>query len=179
MKQDEHPMNDDRQNQNEEPDAPARFAAALNRLQERRRIIIPSSVDDAILAQARQHLRQLPEARQPQGRAKLWERIRSTLALNRFIRLKLAPWAVAAATLVLMIWLVPYNTFRRAGTGPEDVNQDGQVDILDAFALARQLKQGERPQQQLDLNGDGVIDERDVSAIAAHAVSLDRRRNSP
>jgi hypothetical protein len=48
------------------------------------------------------------------------------------------------------------------------------VDILDAFALARQLKQGGSGNLQLDVNGDGVVDERDVAALAARAVKLER-----
>ena len=49
-----------------------------------------------------------------------------------------------------------------------------QVDILDAFALARQLKLGGTRNPQLDLNGDGVVDERDVASIAARAVKLEQ-----
>jgi hypothetical protein len=64
----------------------------------------------------------------------------------------------------------------RSGNGRfalEDLNRDGQIDILDAFVLARQVKQGDSPDKRLDLNGDGVIDEKDVATIAAHAVKLE------
>jgi len=47
------------------------------------------------------------------------------------------------------------------------------VDMLDAFALARELQQGRTPRPQLDLNGDGVVDERDVEVLAARAVTLE------
>jgi hypothetical protein len=52
------------------------------------------------------------------------------------------------------------------------------VDILDAFALARQLKQRGTKNLQLDANGDGVVDDRDVSALAARAVRLERGGHS-
>ena len=43
------------------------------------------------------------------------------------------------------------------------------VDILDAFALARAV---ENHNGGIDVNRDGVVDERDVEALAAQAVSL-------
>ena len=44
--------------------------------------------------------------------------------------------------------------------------------VLDAFALARELKSKPHPNPQLDINGDGVVDEQDVATLAARAVSL-------
>jgi len=35
------------------------------------------------------------------------------------------------------------------------------------------LEQGRAPRLQWDVNGDGVVDERDVQALAARAVSLE------
>jgi hypothetical protein len=52
------------------------------------------------------------------------------------------------------------------------------VDILDAFALARQLKSGLVPGPGQDINGDGVVDERDVETIAAQAVRLQKGGHS-
>lgn len=46
------------------------------------------------------------------------------------------------------------------------------VTILDAFSLARQLKSGEKPDKSWDINGDGVVDQKDVDALAAKAVQL-------
>jgi len=54
----------------------------------------------------------------------------------------------------------------------EDINRDGTVDILDAFALARQLKTRTISNPTLDLNRDGIVDERDMQIIAAEAVKL-------
>ena len=76
--------------------------------------------------------------------------------------------------ILLMIALWHYNQ-GRASKGlftREDVNHDGQVDILDAFALARQLNERASVPSPVDLNGDGVVDDRDVELITAHAVSL-------
>jgi hypothetical protein len=58
------------------------------------------------------------------------------------------------------------------------------VDILDAFAVARQLRDGggkpvtvNQINSVEDVNGDGVIDQKDVDLIARTAVSVssDRR----
>jgi hypothetical protein len=54
----------------------------------------------------------------------------------------------------------------------EDINHDGQVDILDAFALARQIEAGSPTAANLDLNRDGVVNRRDVELVAARAVRL-------
>ena len=94
------------------------------------------------------------------------------------------PWVAAAAAIVLLIALP--QLVRKPGGGPNsdvaiargDFNHDRRVDILDAFALARQLKQGATRNLQLDVNGDGVVDERDVAALAARAVKLEQGGHS-
>jgi len=55
---------------------------------------------------------------------------------------------------------------------PGDLNRDGKVDILDSFALARELKKGNPLPAYLDVNGDGVVNEQDVNSIASRAVAL-------
>jgi hypothetical protein len=83
--------------------------------------------------------------------------------------------AVAALALLLAIVTQALRT-----VGPSqgsrlvrgDLNHDGQVDILDAFALARELRNGARPTPQMDINEDGVVDDGDVTTLAARAVSL-------
>lgn len=49
-----------------------------------------------------------------------------------------------------------------------DVDGDGRVDILDAFALARAIDR----RAGVDVNGDGDIDDRDVDVVAQRAVAL-------
>lgn len=90
---------------------------------------------------------------------------------------------------------VPIATAVRAASG--DINGDGRVDILDALALARHIEagvpSGSSPQPRpskpeiivalgdqrtapgapsWDINGDGLLDRRDVDAVAYRAVSL-------
>ena len=60
----------------------------------------------------------------------------------------------------------------------EDINHDGRVDILDAFALARELQKKGSVGVHTDFHGDGVVDDRDVELIAIHAVSLGKRGKS-
>jgi hypothetical protein len=48
------------------------------------------------------------------------------------------------------------------------------VDILDAFALARQMKGGGDLGAKFDVNGDGKVDEGDVATLATKAVQLER-----
>ena len=45
--------------------------------------------------------------------------------------------------------------------------------MLDAFALARELEADAASRPQHDLNGDGVVDGRDVQILAARAVNLE------
>src|SRR6185369_1280179 len=54
----------------------------------------------------------------------------------------------------------------------EDINRDGRVDVLDAFALARRIETGGTLDPRWDINGDGRVDRADVNVIAARAVNL-------
>ena len=67
----------------------------------------------------------------------------------------------------------------------EDVDSNGRVNILDAFALAREIERrgsdsesgGGREgdgARRFDLNNDGAVDRKDVDAVALAAVRLDR-----
>lgn len=64
----------------------------------------------------------------------------------------------------------------RSAPGPvwADVDQNGHVDILDAFKLARQIESTARPDVKWDINGDGVVNRADVDSIALAAVRLDK-----
>jgi hypothetical protein len=143
--------------------APPKLVAALKRLPQEP-VFIPPTADEAILRAARKHLGRPVPVRTP------WFRF--------------MPWPAAAAAIVLFAAISLF--FVRPAHGPArdsafargDLNHDGHVDILDAFALARQLKQGGTRNLQLDLNGDGVVDERDVAALAARAVKLENGGHS-
>ena len=144
-------------------EAPPRLAVAFRNLPQER-IFIPATLDEALLGEARR---------------RLTKRVR-----GRFGWLGLRLWLPAAAV-IMFVGLLAYllsGTFLRAPRQPllvrEDLNHDGRVDILDAFALARTLKSGDSLDRRLDINGDGVVDERDVATIAAQAVRLQKGGHS-
>ena len=51
-----------------------------------------------------------------------------------------------------------------------DVDLNGRVDILDAFAMARQLRDGRG--EARDFNHDGRFDKFDIDVVALEAVKL-------
>ncbi len=139
-------------------EAPARLVAALKRLPQEP-LFIPPTLNEAVLRAARRHL----EKPRPE----------------RVVWLRWMPWAAAAAIVLLAALPQLINRHRAQPAGYSalaggDLNHDGRMDILDAFALARQLKQGGTPDLQLDLDKDGVVDDRDVAALAARAVKLEQ-----
>jgi hypothetical protein len=137
-------------------EAPAKLVAALKDGAQWK-IFIPPAVDGAILKAARTQ-------RHPESKSNvfLWPRWVLWPAL-----------AGACAVIALLARMLGPSQFAR-----EDLNRDGKVDILDSFALARELKSGEPVPKAFDVNGDGVVDERDINQIAAHAVSLGKESRS-
>ncbi len=143
--------------ESEEPQAPRKLASALRELP-RWSIFVPPAVDHTVLQAARRHL-----AKRPPPVANLFH---SWLA-----------WpALAAACLVVLgsVYYLAKPAGLRERLASPDLNRDGQVDILDAFQLARQLQSGQKPGAGLDLNGDGVVDGRDVQVLGARAVQLEK-----
>lgn len=55
-----------------------------------------------------------------------------------------------------------------------DIDLNGRVDILDAFKLARQIENADHIETRWDMNGDGLVDHRDVDKVALAAVRLDK-----
>src|SRR5213076_554765 len=133
--------------------APKELVEAMNLLQ-RGRIFVPPTVDQSVLRGAREHLRRL------EGSQSGWKPWLS--------------WAAMAACLALAVWLGERfsNPTRARPFAREDINRDGRVDVLDAFALARRIETGGTLEPRWDINGDGRVDRADVNAIAARAVSL-------
>jgi len=165
----------------EDLEAPDKLVKALATLP-KERVSVPRHVDEAILREAREHLRSVGQGQEAKPPAWPWAEMMRVI--GNFLQPNgprwrpVALWSAMAASFVLVAWFT-YNfahpaSFHAPAQSVEDLNHDGKVDILDAFCLARQLERGERPSRQLDLNGDGVVDERDVAIIAAHAVSLER-----
>ncbi|HEY7118685.1 MAG TPA: dockerin type I domain-containing protein [Tepidisphaeraceae bacterium] len=137
--------------QEEQLDLPPALVDAL-RAAYGRRPEIPSGVDDAILSAARDQF-----------------------ARRRRMRMAIR-WGAAAATglaavLALVVFLHrPLHPSRPIARG--DINADGQLNMVDALALARRLAAHDRLDSKWDINGDGVIDQKDVDAIANASVSL-------
>jgi hypothetical protein len=141
----------------EELPAPQKLVAALKELPARR-LFVPPTVDEAVLRTARRHL---GGPRRPGfGGIRAW--------------LGWPAWAAACLALIGLVYFLVKPAGRSPAFAREDINHDGRVDILDAFQLARGLQSGQKPVSGLDLNGDGVVDRRDVEIIAAHAVKLEK-----
>ena len=167
-------MNENNQpNEDERIDAPEELIDALADLHNER-IFIPPSIDESIMAEAKKHLKPA-QAQRKQSNLIAW-----------------SGWGVAlAASVVLVASLTIQNQkpaiSEMADSTPapeavvasanapferEDINQDRSVDILDAFALARQLESGGPVQTKLDFNNDGIIDRGDVDWIAQTSVKI-------
>jgi hypothetical protein len=142
-----------------EPALPAELGSALQALCEAP-IQVPPAVDEAILRDAR-----------------------SGFSRRRRFRLAVR-WAGATVAAAAAVVVVAFNLHRgrpgatNVATSQQtfvagDVDQNGHVDILDAFVLARKVDA--RPAVVTpsdDVNADGVLDRRDVDAVAAMAVRL-------
>ena len=136
----------------EEPQAPAKLVAALKEPLSRR-VFVPPVVDEAVLGAAR---RQFARPQRPgSGPFRFW-----------FL------WPALVTACFILVGLLQFQFRPKPQFAREDLNHDGRVDILDAFQLARELQAGRKPAPGMDLNGDGVVDQRDVETIAVHAVSL-------
>lgn len=147
------------QNEPREPgngEIPPKLIAAFKRL-DRQKVFVPPSLDRSILNEARLRL--------------------STARPSRWSGLR--PWLLwpGMATACAALILAGYGIWRQDGAGRspmahEDLNQDGRVDILDAFQLARHLTSREPAPARYDFNGDGLVDIRDAEAVAMRAVKL-------
>ena len=167
-------MNEHRQPESgNEPQAEAKLRAAFANLP-RRRVAVPPRMDQAILGAARQQLQAAP-ATGWRARWRAWVQavVRDWQSLHPQ-RLPVLRWTAFACLLALLAWVGSSLVDRQAAPGATvalaDLNRDGQVDILDAFALARDLQGGRTT--GADLNADGRVDRQDVDALAAQAVQL-------
>ena len=161
--------------------APAKLLNALAGLQ--KRIPIPPHVDEAILRQAKMHLQAVSQRRSKSRWLMTWARINEAVRSGLAWRLNRPPavsWAVAAvmivmAALVMRLLVFPGGT---ASTDKPRYALSPRVDILDAFALARQIERGEARDPQCDLNRDGIVNQQDVALLAAQAVRLSKGSGS-
>jgi hypothetical protein len=112
---------------------------------------------------------------------------RAYLAQQRRVRwgVRIAGAAAAAAVLGIGVWraMLPTTVPTNVALSPpsaatvaaaslaDDVNGDGVVDVLDAFAIARGVRDRQtRP--EWDINRDGRVDAQDADALARLAVSV-------
>ena len=126
---------------------------------------VPSAVDAAILAEARS------------GFAR-----RRRFALAR--RVAVVAMGTAATAALAVVALRPALTGMQHLPGPgvqhlsvvaaaEDVDRSGNVDILDAFVVAKLIEVDAQIDEAYDVNGDGNVDQSDVDRIASVAVAVD------
>jgi hypothetical protein len=161
----------DEQNQrqpDQDPKAPAKLVVGLKGLH-KEHIFVPPKVDQSILNAGREHLGETSrEPAEKEAAAQPW--------IPQW-----APWAAAAASLMLLLFLTlpgeKQPMISVAKISPMDINEDGQVDILDAFTLASRIEH-RTLKEKWDINGDGKIDQADVEEISAFAVKLGPEDNS-
>ncbi len=79
-----------------------------------------------------------------------------------------------AAVIVIVVSLNRPPASKSIAKG--DVNGDGQFNMVDALALAKHIAAKDKLERAWDVNGDGVIDQKDVDLIASAAVSLKQGR---
>jgi len=126
-----------------ETNLPDTLTGELKRLY-RQPVFVPESMDDAVLGAARRKL----------GRRRRW------------------PWVGAAAAAMLMVGVWLGHEPAAPAYAREDIDRSGCIDILDALALARNLKAGDPSNTSYDINGDGAVNAADVDFVAMRAVAL-------
>lgn len=135
---------------------------------------IPKDRDESVLQDAAAHLQQISPAKP---------------AVAPSSPRRWAAWSVGTLiAAALLVAIVPWNPQEpenptvasavrlEAGDQMEsllrgDIDRNGTVNILDAYAMARNIEQGQaRP--EWDQNGDGTTDRDDIDLIAQAAVTL-------
>jgi hypothetical protein len=122
---------------------------------------VPPQVDRAVIDQVRRHL------------------------VHRTGRRRVFRWAASvAAAAAVVIFAFSLDLTKRPGptyeqaisaeAGFVDIDENGRVDILDAFKLARHVESAGPAEMQWDVNGDGLVDRGDVDLVAFAAVRLDK-----
>ena len=125
---------------------------------------VPPKVDRAVLDQANRH----------------FVAVRFSKGGRRRFRWSVV-WKVAAAAAIVLfafsfdLTKKPKPALDRsaaAGIQAVDIDQNGRVDILDAFTLARDIESAGPIKKDWDINGDGKVNRDDIDAVAFAAVRL-------
>ena len=142
------------------PESLPALASGLKAIASHRPAAIPDEADSrmrhAIQHHFAQHGRRSPSRRRMLG----WSG-----AIAALLGLAITAWLLVPRPQVATEWSL-------VEVRPADIDRSGRVDILDAWALAHMVEQNATANAALDINGDGVIDHRDVDAVAMQAVSV-------
>lgn len=127
----------------------SRLAEALRKSEPA--IFVPPSIDDAILKHARQRI----QGEHSERPAFPWHVL----------------WRTIFASLAVIVLLLSVSLRHRKQFAREDINRDGQIDILDAMALAKAVESNAAG-LEFDQNADRKVDQADINRIAVRAVQL-------
>jgi hypothetical protein len=161
-------MTQSEHNPTPDPQIPESLGEALRR--ERLQVpAIPGLIDRAVLGAAR-------------DRAVVINRQRARKrVLARLGVMGLAAVVILAVIIAPRVWRTPTSRVASSGAGrtfdPRDINHDGVVDILDAYALARAMDQGDEQRlkairAEWNAARDGALDRSAADRIAMTAVRL-------
>ena len=89
----------------------------------------------------------------------------------RLRRLRLPRVALAVAAALLVVALAGF--YLASQRDLLDVDRDGGVNIVDAFQLARRVRDGGELPRHWDFTGDGTVDAADVDRVVRAAVALE------
>jgi hypothetical protein len=136
---------------------------------------VPPEVDRAVMDRANQHFagQTFDKSKQQRFRwASLWKIAAAAAVIIFAFSLELTWRSGVRESEVLN------SSFKALNT---DIDRNGRVDILDAFILAKQIESTDQTEkdsslrkQGWDINGDGLINNKDVDEVAYAAVRLDK-----
>lgn len=101
--------------------------------------------------------------------------------IRRHKKRRVFRWSASAAAVAVVVFVFTLNIIREPRptalppgiiAAKTDVDQNGSVNILDAFRLARHIESTDRPNMKWDINGDGFVNRDDVDLVALDAVRL-------
>jgi len=143
-------------------DLPPRLRDAIARMH-RVEVPVPVELDQTILADAKRSFL---------GRRRAWMligRLSIGIATAALVAIAVRVFVAAPSSHPPTAMVQPPKLYQIA-----DVNHDGRVDILDAYIVARTIARHEPLDPAWDINGDGVVDQKDVDLIATLAVRAAR-----
>lgn len=135
---------------------------------------IPTDRDETVLQDAAAHLSQIsqPTAVPPTRSTRRWVAWSTGTLIAAALLVAIVPWNPQEPQSPNVASSVRTDASRDMESLLRgDFDQNGTVDILDAYAMARDLKTGQAL-PQWDQNGDGKTDRQDVDLIAQTAVTL-------